>query len=127
MRIGIKGAKYVALELDLVAVCQTGWNGKVRGKNINTKLNISTSFFLLKLHKKKCLIYIFRNRDGIENQLKMKLVFLSQHFLFFYLQYCEFQPFYDKCKEWLKTHLPDEFEKLNIAGTGTVLCKIYFG
>lgn len=33
----------------------------------------------------------------------------------FPIEYCEFGPMYDKCKEWLKSHLPDEFEKLSIA------------
>ncbi|KAK4320210.1 hypothetical protein Pmani_008901 [Petrolisthes manimaculis] len=28
------------------------------------------------------------------------------------LEYCEFYPGYDKCKQWLEKHLPDMFEKL---------------
>ncbi|KAF6022891.1 hypothetical protein EB796_018804 [Bugula neritina] len=29
-------------------------------------------------------------------------------------EYCEFGPDYEKCKEWLQTHLPEEFEKLGV-------------
>jgi len=36
----------------------------------------------------------------------------------FPVEYCEFGPCYDKCREWLKSHLPDEFEKLNISTAG---------
>lgn len=29
-------------------------------------------------------------------------------------QYCEFYPDYEKCKNWLEKHLPDEFEKVKL-------------
>ena len=28
-------------------------------------------------------------------------------------EYCEYGPDYEKCKAWLQTHLPEEFEKLS--------------
>jgi hypothetical protein len=35
--------------------------------------------------------------------------------IFFNLvQYCEYYPEYDKCKQWLERNLPDEFEKVKI-------------
>ncbi|XP_058821030.1 density-regulated protein homolog [Topomyia yanbarensis] len=38
------------------------------------------------------------------------------------LEYCEYYPEYEKCKQWLRKNLPDEFERisLGIAETGTV-------
>lgn len=30
---------------------------------------------------------------------------------FFFLQYCEFYPDFEKCRQWLEKHLPNEFEK----------------
>lgn len=30
------------------------------------------------------------------------------------LQYCEYYPEYDKCKEWLERNLPDDFERLKL-------------
>jgi len=29
-------------------------------------------------------------------------------------QYCEYYPEYEKCKEWLERHMPDDFERLKI-------------
>jgi len=31
-----------------------------------------------------------------------------------YTQYCEYYPEYEKCKEWLELHMPDDFERLKI-------------
>lgn len=31
-----------------------------------------------------------------------------------FLQYCEYYPEYDKCKDWLERNLPDDFERLKI-------------
>ena len=33
-------------------------------------------------------------------------------------QYCEYYPNYEKCKEWLAEHLPDEFDKMALATGG---------
>jgi len=33
-------------------------------------------------------------------------------------EYCEYGPDYEKCKAWLQTHLPEEFEKLNLDDGG---------
>lgn len=30
------------------------------------------------------------------------------------IEYCEYYPEYDKCKQWLEKHLPTEFEKVKI-------------
>lgn len=30
------------------------------------------------------------------------------------IEYCQYYPTYDKCKEWLENNLPDEFNKLNL-------------
>lgn len=30
------------------------------------------------------------------------------------VEYCQYYPNYDKCREWLETNLPDEFNKLNL-------------
>lgn len=30
------------------------------------------------------------------------------------MQYCEYYPEYDKCKQWLEKNLPSEFEKVKI-------------
>ncbi|CAH1376732.1 hypothetical protein MTP99_018140 [Tenebrio molitor] len=30
------------------------------------------------------------------------------------IEYCEYYPEYDKCKQWLERNLPDEFEKVKI-------------
>lgn len=32
------------------------------------------------------------------------------------LQYCEYYPEYEKCKQWLEKHLPSEFEKVKVSG-----------
>lgn len=35
---------------------------------------------------------------------------------FFYFQYCEYYPDYEKCKIWLEKNLPAEFSKVKIGG-----------
>ncbi|KAH8398028.1 hypothetical protein KR222_010551 [Zaprionus bogoriensis] len=30
------------------------------------------------------------------------------------IEYCEYYPEYDKCKDWLERHLPDDFERLKL-------------
>lgn len=30
------------------------------------------------------------------------------------VEYCQYYPNYEKCKEWLESNLPDEFNKLNL-------------
>lgn len=30
------------------------------------------------------------------------------------IEYCQYYPAYDKCKEWLENNLPDEFNKLDL-------------
>ncbi|KAK0057229.1 density-regulated protein [Biomphalaria pfeifferi] len=37
------------------------------------------------------------------------------------VEYCEFYPTYEKCKAWLEKNLPDEFEKLKVDKTPTVV------
>ena len=37
------------------------------------------------------------------------------------IEYCQYYPTYDKCKEWLSNNLPDEFNKLNLG-----LYSLYF-
>ncbi|XP_058121247.1 density-regulated protein homolog [Anopheles ziemanni] len=34
------------------------------------------------------------------------------------LEYCEYYPDYEKCKQWLEKNLPDEFERMKMGGTG---------
>ncbi|XP_076064730.1 density-regulated protein [Oratosquilla oratoria] len=34
------------------------------------------------------------------------------------IEYCEYYPAYDKCKQWLEKNLPEEFEKLSAGGAG---------
>lgn len=34
------------------------------------------------------------------------------------LQYCEYYPEYDKCKQWLERNLPTEFEKIKLGNYG---------
>uniref|UniRef100_A0A182TEX7 Density-regulated protein n=1 Tax=Anopheles melas TaxID=34690 RepID=A0A182TEX7_9DIPT len=34
------------------------------------------------------------------------------------LEYCEYYPDYEKCKQWLEKHLPDEFERMKMGATG---------
>lgn len=31
------------------------------------------------------------------------------------VEYCQYYPNYEKCKEWLETNLPDEFNKINLS------------
>lgn len=33
------------------------------------------------------------------------------------IEYCEYYPEYDKCKQWLEKNLPTEFEKVKIGKT----------
>jgi len=35
------------------------------------------------------------------------------------LEYCEFYPQYEKCKEWLEQHLPEEFDKMTKLNEGS--------
>lgn len=36
------------------------------------------------------------------------------------IEYCEYHPQYDKCKQWLERNLPDEFEKVvKLCGGGS--------
>ena len=32
--------------------------------------------------------------------------------LFLFLQYCEYYPEYEKCKQWLERNMPTEFERV---------------
>ncbi|XP_034943493.1 density-regulated protein homolog [Chelonus insularis] len=34
------------------------------------------------------------------------------------IEYCEYYPEYDKCKQWLEAHLPKEFEKIKLQEDG---------
>ncbi|XP_053681844.1 density-regulated protein homolog [Sabethes cyaneus] len=34
------------------------------------------------------------------------------------LEYCEYYPDYEKCKQWLAKNLPDEFERITLGATG---------
>lgn len=36
-----------------------------------------------------------------------------------YLQYCEYYPEYEKCKQWLEKNLPGEFSKIKLEDDGT--------
>ena len=36
------------------------------------------------------------------------------------IEYCEYHPQYDKCKQWLERNLPDEFEKVVKLSSGGV-------
>lgn len=38
--------------------------------------------------------------------------------IFLFLQYCEYYPEYDKCKQWLERNLPSEFEKVQVNDDG---------
>lgn len=33
------------------------------------------------------------------------------------LQYCEYYPEYDKCKQWLERNLPTEFERIKLGNS----------
>ena len=35
------------------------------------------------------------------------------------IEYCEYYPEYDKCKQWLERNLPSEFEKVKIGDDGS--------
>ena len=46
----------------------------------------------------------------------MLLHFVNKYFAnnLFFLQYCEYYPEYEKCKQWLEKNLPTEFEKVKL-------------
>ena len=48
--------------------------------------------------------------DGVEYPLKVVYCGVCS----LPVEYCQYYPNYDKCREWLETNLPDEFNKLNL-------------
>lgn len=40
------------------------------------------------------------------------------------IEYCEYYPEYDKCKQWLEKNLPTEFEKVKIGKLVLTYCQI---
>lgn len=40
------------------------------------------------------------------------------------IEYCEYYPEYDKCKQWLEKNLPTEFEKVKIGELSRFIIKV---
>lgn len=57
-----------------------------------------------------CLFHICCNIWCFKQMVKI------YKWIFFPLQYCEYYPAYDKCKQWLEKNLPDMFQELMAGG-----------
>ena len=60
--------------------------------------------------------------DGVEYPLKVVYCGICS----LPVEYCQYYPNYDKCREWLETNLPDEFNKLNLGMAAVRLVEIGF-